>query len=166
MRIHLAKLAAALALAIALPALAWAQAPGQSWPQRSIKMIVPFPAGGGTDFIARLAAKHLSERLRPPGVVWDPRGAHRATRPAGARRRQRRHRPAGADAIRSRRLHDLDLLRHPAGGQPIALREASLRAAAGLRPGSDHGAVSGDAGRAPVGAGAFGVGTDRAREVE
>jgi tripartite-type tricarboxylate transporter receptor subunit TctC len=26
-------------------------------------MICPFPAGGGTDFIARLAAKHLSDRL-------------------------------------------------------------------------------------------------------
>src|SRR5262249_17104390 len=38
-------------------------APVQSWPQRSIKMIVPFPAGGGTDFIARIAARHLSDRL-------------------------------------------------------------------------------------------------------
>ena len=59
MRIHLAKLAAMLALATALPAAAWAQAPVQSWPRRSIKMIVPFPAGGGTDFIARLAAKQI-----------------------------------------------------------------------------------------------------------
>src|SRR5215510_1425187 len=78
MRIHLAKLAAALALAIALPALAWAQAPGQSWPQRSIKMIVPFPAGGGTDFIARLAAKHLSERLGQQVFVENRGGANGA----------------------------------------------------------------------------------------
>ena len=63
MRIHLAKLAVALALAGVLPGAAGAQAPVQTWPQRAIKMIVPFPAGGGTDFIARLAAKHLSERL-------------------------------------------------------------------------------------------------------
>src|SRR6516165_5606933 len=63
MRIQLAKLAAVLALAGALPGAAGAQAPVQTWPQRAIKMIVPFPAGGGTDFIARLAAKHLSERL-------------------------------------------------------------------------------------------------------
>src|SRR5262249_27532823 len=94
----------------------------------------------------------------------------RAVGPAGVRReprrRQRRHRPAGADAIRSRRLHDLGLLRHAAGGQPIALREASLRAAARLRPGGHHGAVSGNAGCAPVGARAFGVGANRARQVE
>src|SRR2546430_11524792 len=63
MRIHLAELAAALMLAGAMPAAASAQTPGQSWPQRAIKMIVPFPAGGGTDFIARVAAKHLSDRL-------------------------------------------------------------------------------------------------------
>src|SRR5262249_56936608 len=81
MRIHLAKLAATFVLANALPALAGAQAPVQSWPQRSIKMIVPFPAGGGTDFIARLAAKHLSERLRQQGFVQNPRGAHGAPRP-------------------------------------------------------------------------------------
>ena len=70
MRIHLAKLAVALALAGALPGAAGAQAPVQTWPQRAIKMIVPFPAGGGTDFIARLAAKHLSERLGQAGVLW------------------------------------------------------------------------------------------------
>ena len=59
MCIRLSKLAATLMLACILPATALAQA----WPQRPIKMIVPFPAGGGTDFIGRLAAKHLSDRL-------------------------------------------------------------------------------------------------------
>src|SRR5262249_59503978 len=63
MPIPLAKPAAALGLAAALSSTALAQAPVQSWPQRSIKMIVPFPAGGGTDFIARIAARHLSDRL-------------------------------------------------------------------------------------------------------
>ena len=78
MRIHLAKLAAMLALATALPGAAGAQAPVQSWPQRSIKMIVPFPAGGGTDFIARLAAKHLSERLGQQVFVENRAGANGA----------------------------------------------------------------------------------------
>src|SRR5262249_24644122 len=78
MRIHLATLAATLALATALPAAALAQAPVQSWPQRSIKMIVPFPAGGGTDFIARLAAKHLSERLGQQVFVENRAGANGA----------------------------------------------------------------------------------------
>jgi tripartite-type tricarboxylate transporter receptor subunit TctC len=74
MRIHLIKLAATLVLAGALPATAAAQA----WPQRSIKMIVPFPAGGGTDFIARLAAKHLSDRLGQQVFVENRGGANGA----------------------------------------------------------------------------------------
>src|SRR5262249_59176253 len=78
MGIHLSKLAAMLALATALPAAAWAQAPVQSWPQRSIKMVVPFPGGGGTDFIARLAAKHLSERLGQQVFVENRAGANGA----------------------------------------------------------------------------------------
>ena len=78
MRIHLAKLAATFVLATAWPALTGAQAPVQSWPQRSIKMIVPFPAGGGTDFIARLAAKHLSERLGQQVFVENRGGANGA----------------------------------------------------------------------------------------
>jgi tripartite-type tricarboxylate transporter receptor subunit TctC len=78
MRIHLAKFAATLALASALPAAASAQSPVQTWPQRSIRMIVPFPAGGGTDFIARLAAKHLSDRLGQQVFVENRGGANGA----------------------------------------------------------------------------------------
>ena len=78
MRMHLAKLAAALVLAGALPAAAAAQTPAQGWPQRAIKMIVPFPAGGGTDFIARIAAKHLSDRLGQQVFVENRGGANGA----------------------------------------------------------------------------------------
>lgn len=74
MRIHLAKFAVTLLLACALPGTALAQ----RWPQRPIKMIVPFPAGGGTDFIARLAAKHLSERLGQQVYVENRGGANGA----------------------------------------------------------------------------------------
>ena len=55
-----------------MPATALAQA----WPQKPIKMIVPFPAGGGTDFIARVAAKHLSERLGQQVFVENRGGAN------------------------------------------------------------------------------------------
>jgi tripartite-type tricarboxylate transporter receptor subunit TctC len=78
MRIHLTKLAAALLLACALPAVcaqAWAQ---QTWPQKPIKMIIPFPAGGGTDFIGRLTAKHLSDRLGQQVFVENRGGANGA----------------------------------------------------------------------------------------
>jgi tripartite-type tricarboxylate transporter receptor subunit TctC len=72
MRIHVGKLAAIVLLACAVPAAALAQ----TWPQKPIKMIVPFPAGGGTDFIARLAAKHLSDRLGQQVFVENRGGAN------------------------------------------------------------------------------------------
>lgn len=78
MRIRLATFAATLVLAAASPVATLAQAPGQPWPQRPIKMICPFPAGGGTDFIARLAAKHLSDRLGQQVYVENRGGANGA----------------------------------------------------------------------------------------
>jgi tripartite-type tricarboxylate transporter receptor subunit TctC len=86
MRIDLARRAATLALAGMLPLMMLAQAvgqtstppSGQAWPQRPIRMICPFPAGGGTDFIARLAAKHLSDRLGQQVYVENRGGANGA----------------------------------------------------------------------------------------
>jgi len=50
----------------------------QDWPQKSIRMIVPFPAGGGTDVVARMVAKHLSERLHQTIFVENRGGANGA----------------------------------------------------------------------------------------
>jgi tripartite-type tricarboxylate transporter receptor subunit TctC len=66
----------ALMFAFGLPTAALAQA--SPWPQKPIKMIVPFPAGGGTDFIARLVAKHLSDRLGQQVYVENRGGANGA----------------------------------------------------------------------------------------
>ena len=63
-------------LAAAILCLAPALAAAQSWPQKPVKMIVPFPAGGGTDFIGRLAAKHLSDRLGQQVFVENRGGAN------------------------------------------------------------------------------------------
>src|SRR5687767_13139619 len=61
------RLALAAALLAALPAL------GQEWPAKPVKMIVPFPPGGGTDTVARPLAAKLSQLLGEQ-VVIDNRG--------------------------------------------------------------------------------------------
>jgi tripartite-type tricarboxylate transporter receptor subunit TctC len=53
-------------------------ASAQSWPNKPIRMIVPFSAGGGTDFIARLMAQHLSTRLGQQVFVENRAGANGA----------------------------------------------------------------------------------------
>ena len=46
----------------------------QSWPDRSVKIVVPFPAGGPLDFTARLLAEKLSNRFKQPFVIENRAG--------------------------------------------------------------------------------------------
>jgi tripartite-type tricarboxylate transporter receptor subunit TctC len=67
------------AIVLGLLAVAPGLASAETWqPTRSIKMICPFPAGGGTDLIARLAAKGLSDRLGQQVYVENRGGANGA----------------------------------------------------------------------------------------
>ena len=45
------------------------------WPQRPVKVIVPFPPGGVTDSIARITADWLSQRLGQPVIAENRPGA-------------------------------------------------------------------------------------------
>ena len=56
-------LSRAFALALGALSLCPATALAQAWPGKPIRLIVPFPAGGGTDFVARIVGQKLSERL-------------------------------------------------------------------------------------------------------
>ena len=73
MRRILTKSALMLGLLCSLPTLVIAQ----GWqPTRPIKMICPFPAGGGTDQIARIVAKGLTDRLGQQVYVENRGGAN------------------------------------------------------------------------------------------
>jgi tripartite-type tricarboxylate transporter receptor subunit TctC len=65
-------LAAFLAGLIALPVIAVAQG---TFPTRPIKLVAPFPPGGGTDIFARLVATKLSQSLGWTVIVENKPGA-------------------------------------------------------------------------------------------
>jgi tripartite-type tricarboxylate transporter receptor subunit TctC len=62
-------LCAVAALALALPAAA------QGYPSKPIRFVVPYPAGGPLDTVARLLAQKVSESTRQPVVVDNKPGA-------------------------------------------------------------------------------------------
>jgi tripartite-type tricarboxylate transporter receptor subunit TctC len=57
--------------------LSWAVlASGQTYPARSVRVIVPYPPGGGADFVTRVFCKALSERLDQQFFVDNRGGAN------------------------------------------------------------------------------------------
>jgi tripartite-type tricarboxylate transporter receptor subunit TctC len=48
-------------------------ATAETWPSRPVRIVVPYPPGGGTDIVVRAIGPRLSERLGQP-VVIDNRG--------------------------------------------------------------------------------------------
>jgi tripartite-type tricarboxylate transporter receptor subunit TctC len=74
MKITLKTLSAAV-LAAAILAATPFQAQAQKWPERPIRIVVPYPAGGAADSIARSISPGLSELLGQPIVVENRGGA-------------------------------------------------------------------------------------------
>src|SRR5262249_8683138 len=69
LRVFLLALTAALALVASIP-----NAFAQSWPQRTVKLIIPLPPGTGTDIAGRLLAERLAGLWGQPVVVENKQG--------------------------------------------------------------------------------------------
>ena len=61
--------------AAALLALGAAPLAAQDYPSKNIRVVVPFPPGGGTDVVARIVVEKLTEALRHPVIVDNIAGA-------------------------------------------------------------------------------------------
>ena len=72
MRVILSLIAAATAATSLAPAATHAQ----GYPNKPIRMIVPFPPGGGVDFVGRIVGQKLTERLGQQVAVDNRAGAN------------------------------------------------------------------------------------------
>ena len=67
--------AAALAFMVLVPALVPASAGAQAYPNKPIRLMVPFPPGGSTDIVARIVAQKLGAQLGQSLVIENRGGA-------------------------------------------------------------------------------------------
>jgi tripartite-type tricarboxylate transporter receptor subunit TctC len=73
MRFFISHMLAAFASALAMaPDVSF----GQAYPSRPIKIVVPFPPGGGADVMARLVGEKLASRLGQPVIVENQPGVN------------------------------------------------------------------------------------------
>jgi tripartite-type tricarboxylate transporter receptor subunit TctC len=65
----------AVAVAVALAMGIASSAAAQDYPQRTIRIVVPFGPGGGSDIVARILGQSMQERLGQPVVIENRPGA-------------------------------------------------------------------------------------------
>ncbi|MEJ8845744.1 tripartite tricarboxylate transporter substrate binding protein [Variovorax rhizosphaerae] len=63
---------------LALPLLATSNAMAQTYPSKQIRWVVPYPAGGGSDFLARTIGQALSVQIKQPVLVDNKPGGNTA----------------------------------------------------------------------------------------
>ena len=86
---RLSFIAATLLFAAAAGCNAYAQTAATPYPERTVRIIVPFPAGGATDIVARAAAERMSAAWKQPVVIENVAGATGAIGSAQAARAPR-----------------------------------------------------------------------------
>jgi tripartite-type tricarboxylate transporter receptor subunit TctC len=64
-----------IAIAFACLAAVFAEAQAQTFPSRPVSIVVPYPAGGPTDVIARILADRMKRALNQTVIVENPTGA-------------------------------------------------------------------------------------------
>jgi tripartite-type tricarboxylate transporter receptor subunit TctC len=69
------RLASAVFALTAIPMMLSAPAPAQTWPQRTVKFIVPLGPGSGADISARLIAERLTKKWGQPVIIENRPGA-------------------------------------------------------------------------------------------
>src|SRR6185369_15511119 len=55
---------------------AFGSASAETWPQRYVRIIVPFSAGGAADVVTRIVAAHIAENLGKNVVVENRTGSN------------------------------------------------------------------------------------------
>ena len=131
-------------------ALAAGIAQAQDYPNKPIRMIVPYPPGGGTDVVARILNEKLSPELGQPIVIDNKGGAGGSVGTELASKTA----PDGYTILLTLSSHTIN---------PEALPEARLRRRARLHPGEPRRVDPADPGRESVGAREQRRGADRAR---
>ena len=99
-------------------------ASAQDYPTRPVKIVVPFPAGGGTDALTRFVAKGMEQRLGQPFIIENRGGAGTTLGGTAVAR-------AEPDGYTHHGRHHLDVR-----GRARALQAAGLRSDQGLL--ADH----------------------------
>lgn len=70
------RVVASVCVAMWMAQAGWAQAPGEASSGRTVKIVVPFGPGSGTDTATRMLAQRLEQVIRQPVVVENRPGAN------------------------------------------------------------------------------------------